>query len=99
MSHPNLRIQLLGGLNLVYKDAPFSGVNSARLQSLLAFLILHADTPQLRQHLAFVLWPDTTDSQARNNLRQFLYQLRQALPDSDRFSIRRYEHDLLENRF
>src|ERR1051326_8037699 len=85
MSHPILRVQLLGGFNLVYNNVPIAGVNSARLQSLLAYLILHADALQLRQHLAFLLWPDTTEPQARNNLRQFLYQLRQALPNSDRF--------------
>jgi predicted ATPase len=85
MTYPVLGVQLLGGFNLIYDDTPITGINSARLQSLLAYLILHADIPQLRQHLAFVLWPDTTESQARNNLRQFIYQLRHALPNSDRF--------------
>src|SRR5690348_6537338 len=85
MSHPVLRVQLLGGFNLVYNDVPITGINTARLQSLLAYLILHANTPQIRQHLAFLFWPDSTEPQARNNLRQFLYQLRRALPDSDRF--------------
>lgn len=87
MTHPILHVQLLGGFNLVYDAVPLTGVNSARLQSLLAYLILHADSPQLRHHVAFLLWPDTTESQARNNLRQFLYQLRHALPNSDRFLI------------
>ncbi|MEW5957931.1 MAG: AAA family ATPase [Chloroflexota bacterium] len=87
MTYPVLGVQLLGGFNLVYDDAPFTGVNSARLQSFLAYLILHADIPQLRQHFAFLLWPDTTEPQARNNLRQFLYQLRQTLPNPDRFLI------------
>lgn len=85
MTDPVLTVQLLGGLNLAYADLPVDGVSSARLQSLLAFLILHADTPQSRQHVAFLFWPDTTESQARNNLRQFLYQLRRTLPNSDRF--------------
>jgi len=85
MSHPILQLQLLGGFNLVYDRAPITAVNSARLQSLLAHLVLHADAPQSRQHLASLFWPDTAEPQARNNLRQFLYQLRQALPDTDRF--------------
>jgi len=85
MPHPVLRVQLLGGFNLVYNNAPVIGVNPARLQSLLAYLILHADSPQSRQQIAFLLWPDTTESQARNNLRQFFFQLRKALPDPDRF--------------
>lgn len=87
LPYPVLNVQLLGGFNLIYDDTPITGINSARLQSLLAYLILHADIPQSRQHLAFVLWPDTTETQARNNLRQFFYQLRHALPNSDRFLV------------
>jgi len=52
---------------------------------LLAYLVLHRDAPQLRQHLAFRLWPDSTESQARTNLRHVLHNLRRALPDADRF--------------
>ncbi len=80
-----LHIRLLGGFDLVYRDVPIAGVNKPRLQSLLAYLILHAGSPQPRQHVAFVLWPDTSESNARNNLRQFLHQLRQLLPEPDRF--------------
>ena len=82
---PILQAQLFGGFRLVYDNMAITGVNSARLQSLLAFLILHADSPQSRQQVAFLFWPDTSETQARNNLRQFLFQLRQTLPDPDRF--------------
>ncbi len=85
VSLPLLQAQLLGGFRLVYDNRVITGVNAARLQSLLTFLILHADSPQSRQQVAFLFWPDTSEAQARNNLRQFLFQLRQALPDSDRF--------------
>ena len=54
--------------------------NTNRLQSLIAYLILHADTPQLRDQLAFILWPASQESQARTNLRQLLYNLTRALP-------------------
>ena len=87
MLHTILRVQLLGSFNLFYNEALVTGVNSSRLQSLLAYLILHANQPQSRQRVAFLLWPDAAESQARNNLRQFVYQLRQALPDSDRFLV------------
>ncbi|HEY5004969.1 MAG TPA: AAA family ATPase, partial [Ktedonobacteraceae bacterium] len=56
-----------------------------RLQSLLAYLLLHRHAPQNRSHLAFLLWPDSTEAQAHTNLRKLLYQLRQALPDIDQF--------------
>jgi DNA-binding SARP family transcriptional activator/tetratricopeptide (TPR) repeat protein len=82
-----LRLNLLGGFSLAYGDQAIASVNTVRLQSLLAYLVLHANTPQPRQHVAFLLWPDTSESNARNNLRQFLHQLRQALPDPDRFLV------------
>ena len=78
------RVSVLGGFSLAYGEQSIVSINTVRLQSLLAYLILHADTPQPRQHVAFLLWPDTSESNARNNLRQFLHQLRQALPDPDR---------------
>src|SRR5258706_2397969 len=80
-----LHIRLLGTFSLTYGDALVAGVNTPRLQSLLAYLVLHRDTPQLRQHLAFQFWPDATEGQARNNLRQALHSLRLALPDPDTF--------------
>src|SRR6266481_5303972 len=76
-----LHIRLLGTFSLTYGDALVAGVNTPRLQSLLAYLVLHRDTPQLRQHLAFQFWPNATEGQARNNLRQALHSLRLALPD------------------
>jgi DNA-binding SARP family transcriptional activator len=80
-----LHVQLLGNFSMVYGTTPVTSVNTARLQSLLAYLILHADTPQLRQHVAFLFWPDSSDAQARNNLRQALHALRLALPDHETF--------------
>jgi predicted ATPase/DNA-binding SARP family transcriptional activator len=87
MSQSVLSVQLLGGFNLVYNKMPLTSVHSTRLQSLLAYLMLHANKPQPRQYLAFLLWPDTAESQARNNLRQFFFQLRQVLPEPDRFLL------------
>ena len=78
-----LHIRLFGEFSLSYGKGPVAGLNKPRLQSLLAYLILHAGAPVTRQHLAFVLWPDTEEAKARNNLRQALHQLRQALPEPD----------------
>ena len=82
---PTLRIQLLGEFYLVYGELPVTQIDSPRLQSLLAYLVLHRTTPQSRQHLAFLFWPDSTEAQARNNLRQSLHLLKHALPDADHF--------------
>ncbi|MSP12042.1 MAG: tetratricopeptide repeat protein [Chloroflexi bacterium] len=82
---PILHIQLLGEFHLRYGDTPVTGVNTTRLQSLLAYLLLHRATPQSRRHLAFLFWPDATEAQAHSNLRQSLYLLRQVLPDPEYF--------------
>jgi len=87
MTIPILHVQLLGGYRLIYDGIPIIGANPPRVQALLAYLLLHANSPQSRQHLAFLLWPDTLESSARNNLRQFLHQLRQALPNAQRFLV------------
>src|SRR4051812_29745565 len=50
------------------------------MRSLLAFLVLHSESAQPREHLAFLLWPESSDGQARTNLRQLLHNLRRALP-------------------
>jgi predicted ATPase/DNA-binding SARP family transcriptional activator len=82
---PTLHIQLLGEFRLSCGDAPVSAITSPRLQALLAYLLLHRQAPQPRQHLAFLLWPDTSEAQARTNLRQLLHALKQALPQADHF--------------
>ncbi len=58
-----------------------------RVQSLLAYLVLHRTAPQNRSHLAFLLWPDSTEAQAHTNLRQLLYHLRQSLPNAEKFLL------------
>lgn len=80
---PELRIQLLGGFGLTYGDTRVSAVNSPRLRTLLAYLILHRAAPQPRQHLAFLLWPDSVEEQARTNLRNLVHLLRHALPHGE----------------
>jgi DNA-binding SARP family transcriptional activator len=76
-----LRIELFGSLRITRGGEPITSVNTNRLQSLLAFLVLNGDAVQSREHLAFLLWPGSSESQARTNLRQLLHHLRRALPD------------------
>jgi DNA-binding SARP family transcriptional activator len=42
-------------------------------------------TPQSRAHLAFLFWPDTSEAQARTNLRNLLHSLRHALSSLDSY--------------
>jgi DNA-binding SARP family transcriptional activator/predicted ATPase len=81
----SLCIRFLGDWSLTYGEMPVTGIHSPRLQSLLAYLLLHRDAPQSRDHLAFLFWPESTEAQAHTNLRNLLYHLRHALPDADRF--------------
>ncbi|MFN8445646.1 MAG: AAA family ATPase [Caldilineaceae bacterium] len=90
---PVLQIRLLGRFQLVYDQQPLPTVKSTRLQSLLAYLVLHAGAFHSRQYLAFLLWPASTEEQARTNLRKLCFQLRQALPTSDLF-LRMDQHTI-----
>jgi DNA-binding SARP family transcriptional activator len=87
MTRPYLQIKLLGDFHIIYAGEPVSSLYTARMQALLACLLLHSGVPQSRQQVAFSLWPDTPESNAHNNLRQLLYQLRQNLPEADRFIL------------
>src|SRR5258708_24435055 len=75
-----MRISLFGNLRINIAGRPITAVNTNRLQSLIAYLILHADNPQPRERLAFMLWPASSESQSRTNLRQLLHHLKRALP-------------------
>ncbi len=77
-----LSVSMLGGMRLRHDDAPVTGVDTPRLQSLLAYMVLHKGERLSRAHLAFAFWPGTTESQARTNLRNLLHYLRNALPDA-----------------
>lgn len=82
---PTLRIALFGDFSLSYDEQRVTTLATPRLQSLFAYLVLHRDIPQPRQHLAFLFWPDAHEAQARNNLRQVVHQLRHALPAVEHF--------------
>ncbi len=58
--------------------------NSLRLQRFLALIALRRN-PQHRSRLAFELWPDSDERQARTNLRKLLHDFRHSLPDTDEF--------------
>jgi len=73
-----LQIRLLGQFD-VRLDGKRVTIPSRAGQSLLAYLTLTAGTPHRREKLAGVFWPDTTDENARKNLRQELWRIRKAL--------------------
>ncbi len=78
-----LEVRLLGGFEVRHGDQPVEGFESQKVRALLAYLILHRETPQSRDRLAGLLWPDKDDDTARRNLRQAVYNLRTSLPHGD----------------
>jgi DNA-binding SARP family transcriptional activator len=58
-----MSMNLFGNLRIGSAGRPVTFVNVSCLQSLIAYLILHGDTPQPREQLAFVLWPGSIESQ------------------------------------
>lgn len=80
-----LDVHLLGSFRLTWGDQPVASFAQARLQYLLAYLLLHPRIPISRRQVAFTFWPDTSDEQSLSNLRTLLYRLRDALPDSQCF--------------
>ena len=83
----HMQISLLGGFKLALGNEPITTINTARLQAFLAYLLINRDAPQLRQHIAFLFWPDSPEEQAQSNLRKLLLNLRQALPDFDEYLL------------
>lgn len=81
-----LDLRLLGGFQLNWRGAP-RVVAAARGRSLLACLALRAGEPQPRARLAPLFWPDSTEAQARTNLRGLLHELGQALPEIEEFLV------------
>lgn len=80
-----LTIHLLGEFSVTKDGQPVTTFNADRPQALLAYLLLHRRAPQARRHVAFVLWPDSSEKQAQSNLRNLLHTLRSGLPEPEQF--------------
>ncbi len=55
--------------------------------ALLGFLLLHRDAPQRREYIATQFWPESTETQARTNLRRELHALRAGLPQASQWLV------------
>lgn len=75
-----LRISLLGMPQLYLGNVDLSKVITGRTLALLSYLVV-TNRPQTRSVLADLLWTDTSELQARKNLRYVLYDLRRATGD------------------
>lgn len=80
-----LQVWLLGDFRIQVDEQPLTLELAPRAQSLVAYLLQKPQTSHRRQQLAFLLWPDTNEPQARTNLRNLLFQLRQSWPAIDQY--------------
>jgi DNA-binding SARP family transcriptional activator/predicted ATPase len=81
------QLRLLGDFGLTDRDGVVVPIGSQRAQALIAYLVLHRDAPQSRRQVSFVLWPDSTEAQALNNLRQLIHQIRLTWPDATQYLV------------
>jgi DNA-binding SARP family transcriptional activator/tetratricopeptide (TPR) repeat protein len=79
-----LEVRLLGAVEIILDGRRLRAFNSLRLQRSLALIAIRRDL-QHRSRLAFELWPDSDERQARTNLRKLLHDLRHSLPDIAEF--------------
>jgi DNA-binding SARP family transcriptional activator/tetratricopeptide (TPR) repeat protein len=79
-----LSIQLLGDQDLTSDGRSIWPRLGRRSVELIAYLVVHPDSPQPRHHVASRFWPDSSDAQALTNLRRELHQVRSILgPTND----------------
>jgi DNA-binding SARP family transcriptional activator/tetratricopeptide (TPR) repeat protein len=76
-----LHVSLLGESAITDDGTGTVRTRSSRVVVLVAFLAGHAGSPQSRQRIAGLFWPESTDAQALTNLRRELHHLRQVLGD------------------
>lgn len=74
-----LAVRLLGKLSVQRDGQLLDGLNSRRVQEILAYLLLHRPRSIPREVLADMLWPHSTAEQGMKYLRQALWQLKSAL--------------------
>jgi predicted ATPase/DNA-binding SARP family transcriptional activator len=77
-----LEIRFLGRFD-IGRDGSEIDIGSRPARLLFAYLILTRGSMQPREMLAGVLWPESTESSARKNLRQALWRLRQVIGEEN----------------
>jgi adenylate cyclase len=80
-SGPGIEVRLLGSPAVVTAGESRT-LPSRKATALLAYLAMRPDEPISRDHLAGLLWGESSNEQARANLRQALTQLRRAFRGS-----------------
>ena len=82
-----LHVSLLGDQTITDDRTGSVRTRSSRTIALVGFLVAHAGSSQMRQRIAGLFWPDSTDAQALTNLRRELHHLRQVLAEEPSFVV------------
>ncbi|NUM48958.1 MAG: NACHT domain-containing protein [Anaerolineales bacterium] len=78
-----LALNFLGTWQATLDGAPITIFESDKVRALLAYLAVEADRPHRRETLAALFWPERSERNARQNLSQALFNLRQAIGDRE----------------
>ncbi|MGD8805298.1 MAG: BTAD domain-containing putative transcriptional regulator [Chloroflexota bacterium] len=76
-----LTLAFLDTFQVALESQPITRFRSSKNRGLLVHLALQSDRPVPREVLATLFWPEESESNARNNLRQSIFQLRKVLGD------------------
>jgi DNA-binding SARP family transcriptional activator len=80
-----LELNLFSGFQLLNQRGETLSGMSRKAKALLAWLALNPNQEYPREKLAGILWPDSSEAQARHSLRQALSSLRKILPADSSF--------------
>jgi DNA-binding SARP family transcriptional activator len=78
-----LKVRLFGKFSIVNGEQRTKGFDSGKPLELFCYLLLHRDQHHNRETLAGTLWESNSTSQSKKYLRQALWQLQNALQNSD----------------
>ncbi len=78
-----LAISLLGTFQVSLDGVSLTTFETDKARALLAYLAVEAGHPHRRESLAALFWPDRPEQAARNNLRQALYRLLNAIREQE----------------
>ena len=79
----NLAIDLLGTFHITRGATPVTEFASNKVRGLLAYLAVESNRPHPRDALAALLWPDSSQTQALDSLRNALANLRRVIGDPE----------------
>jgi DNA-binding SARP family transcriptional activator len=81
----------------VQRDSQFlGGLDAAKEQELLSYLLIHRDRPHPRETLASLLWGETSTERSKKYLRQALWHLQNALNCGEQPHVLSVDHDWVQ---